>query len=677
MSVNKEDKNILNSKKLWLICPKCKNIPLIRTEINNELKSIILKIECTCDNFKKEEYSYKEYLDKITKKQQKKVECTKNPSHSGYLAINYCFQCQEFLCSLCNTIHQTINKDHQISDEAIKIDKICDRHLQDNNIVSFCYDCKLKMCINCLKEHDIYHDIYDLKTFFPKNLCDKCFEDFKLIQVTFFKYINEGKKMMEEKIKEKEKEENLEEEFLKNLKNAEKNMNSVYNKIIELNHNLIKIIGLMFENYYNSIDITPNFNIIFQLKNLALFNNSLKQFKYDESKSILDNIQSFIDYIDQLYIIKTINTPLQIKEISKIPKLGNTRILLSLGGSKICSGNSEPTIQIFDITTKEVIKDITGHFSCINTLCTKDKYLLSSGCDSAINIYEIEGSKPEQEDEYSCYKGFVNEHEGTVNKLVVFKDGKIVSCGFDKKINIFGKIIPYETREDFPVIELTNEEKEKLEKEKEKLEKENEKEKTQTIESNKEEAKKEEEEVKEDAKTEADVDTYYLSLEKIETFILPDKVFDICELKDGSLIACCLDKTLRIYNMKTIKEEKTLKVDFVPNKVISLKDGRIVVAFGENKNFGIKIFKFNENKELIMEKEFVEHKKHITCLCKLEDGKILTTSLDGTAILYNPYDMKIICKITEENHRIFSSAVQLEDGSIILSSNKGYIYILQ
>ena len=129
--------------------------------------------------------------------------------------------------------------------------------------------------------------------------------------------------------------------------------------------------------------------------------------------------------------------------------------------------------------------------------------------------------------------------------------------------------------------------------------------------------------------------------------------------------------------MKTIKEEKTLKVDFVPNKVISLKDGRIVVAFGENKNVGIKIFKFNENKELIMEKEFVEHKKHITCLCKLEDGKILTTSLDGTAILYNPYDMKIICKITEENHRIFSSAVQLEDGSIILSSNKGYLYILQ
>ena len=32
--------NVLDDKKLWLICPKCKNFPLITPKIDNELKEI-------------------------------------------------------------------------------------------------------------------------------------------------------------------------------------------------------------------------------------------------------------------------------------------------------------------------------------------------------------------------------------------------------------------------------------------------------------------------------------------------------------------------------------------------------------------------------------------------------------------------------------------------------------
>ena len=116
---------------------------------------------------------------------------------------------------------------------------------------------------------------------------------------------------------------------------------------------------------------------------------------------------------------------------------------------------------------------------------------------------------------------------------------------------------------------------------------------------------------------------------------------------------------------------------FVPNKVVCLNDGRIVVAFGENNKFGIKIFKFDDKKELILEKEFVEHNKHITCLYTLEDGKIVTTSLDGTAVFYNPFEMKVVCKVVENKKKNFSSVIQLEDRSVILSCGKGFIYILQ
>ena len=170
--------NILDDKKLWLICPKCKNFPLITLKMDNESKEIYINLKCRCNNYKEEQYSIKEYLAQITYKQKNKMSCSKNPSHNGYLAINYCFQCQEFLCSLCKSIHDTLNRDHIISDEAIKIDKICDRHLEDNEIISYCNECNMNLCGTCLKEHNIHHDIFDIKNFFPKNLIDKYFEDF-------------------------------------------------------------------------------------------------------------------------------------------------------------------------------------------------------------------------------------------------------------------------------------------------------------------------------------------------------------------------------------------------------------------------------------------------------------------------------------------------------------------
>ena len=677
----KNQSNVLDDKKLWLICPKCKNFPLITPKIDNELKEISINLKCRCNNYKEEQYSLKEYFTEITDKQKKKMSCTKNPSHNGYLAINYCFQCQEFLCSLCCTIHNTLNKNHVISDEAIKIDKICDRHLEDNEIVSYCNECNMNLCGTCLKEHNIHHDIFELRNFFPKNLINKYFEDFKLIQIAFFKFLNEAKKTIDAKIKSEE--EDAEENVKKDIKIAVKNLNSLYDKNKQMNQDLIKLISLMFENYYNTIDTLPNFNIIYQLKNLTKFNNCLKQYRYDDNNSLLDNINSFIDYLKKIFIIKTINTPLEIKEIVKIPRLNNTRVLVYLGGTKLCSGNWESNIQIFDLNSKKISKTLVGHFSGINSMCYIDnKYILSGGCDAAMNIYDPnteldENNKDLEENGEICYKGFINGHDDTISKIIQFKDGKVATCGYDKKINIFGKILNNQSKDDFPVIELTEEEKEKLEKEKnekEKLEKEKlEKEKLEK--ENKDEENKQEEEKTQDEEPKKEL--FYLSLEKIKTFDLPNKIFDICELKDGSLISCCLDKTLRIFNMETLKEEKMIKNEFVPNKIACLNDGRIVVAFGDNNGFGIKIFKFDEKKDLILEKEFVEHNKHISCLYILEDEKIVTTSLDGTAVFYNPFEMKVVCKVEENKKKNFTSVIQLEDRSVIISSGKGFIYILQ
>ena len=684
----KIDSNILDDKKLWLICPKCKNIPLLTLKLNNESKEVSILLKCLCANFREERYTIKEYLSQITQKQKHKMPCTANPAHSGYLAVNYCFQCQQFLCSLCKAIHNTLKKDHIISDEDIKMDKICDRHLEGNEIVSHCLECNMNMCNTCLKEHNIHHDIFELKSFFPRNLTDKYYEDFKLIHITFFKYINEAKKILDEKIlEEKNKLEESEKENISNkkeeLKTAAKNMNCIYEKNNDMNQDLIKLISLMFENYYNTIDSTPNFNIIYQLKVLTRFNNNLKTFKYDENISLIENIASFINYLNKTYIIKTINTPLEVKEITKIPKLNNTRVMVSLGGTKLASGNMESDIQIFDIQTKNVVKHIVGHFFSVTAMCFIDnKYILSGGSDTAMNIYDpsifIDDDESNDDMRENCYRGFLLGHEDTICKIMQFKDGKVATCGYDKKINIYGKCQSNEAREDFPVIELTEEEKEKIEREKERKEKEANKTDKSETETNNNNNNIEEEpvQIQEQPKPEL----FYLNLENLACFELPNKVFDICELKDGSLIACCLDKTLKIYNMENLKSpqpEKEIKLDYTPSKVACLPDGRIVVAFGENPNFGIKIYKFDENKEIILQKEFMEHKRLITCLYILEDSKIVTTSMDGTAVFYNPFDFNIVCKIEENRKKFFTSIVQLEDRSVVISSGKGFIYVLQ
>ena len=675
----KVESYVLDDKKLWLICPKCKNIPLLTLKLNNESKEVHINLKCLCSNFREEQYTIKEYISQITQKQKHKMPCTANPTHNGYLSVNYCFQCQQFLCSLCKTIHSTLHREHILSDEEIKIDMVCDRHLEENEIISHCSECNRNLCKTCLTEHDIHHDIYNLKTCFPRKLCDKYYEDFKLIHITFFKYINEAKKIVDEKIRE-EKDKEEESSKKEELKTLVKNMNSIYTKNNDMNQDLIKLVSLMFENYYNTIDTCPNFNIIFQLKTLTRFNNNLKSFKYEENNSLIDNIKNYIDYLNKIYIIKTINTPLEIKEITKIRKLNNTRVLLPLGGTKLASGNMESDIQIFDLNTKKIVKHIVGHFFSVTSMCFVDgKYILSGGSDAAMNIYDpsifIDEDESNDDLRETCYRGFLLGHDDTVCKIIQFKDGKVATCGYDKKINIFGKCQTNEAKEDFPVIELTEEEKEKLEKEKAIKEK-NEKieSNTNTNIENKEEEKVEE--IQEQPKEEL----YYLNLEKLATFELPDKVFDICELKDGSLLSCCLDKSLKIYNMTNLQNshpEKELKLDYTPTRIACLPDGRIVVAFGENPNFGIKIYKLDENKELILEKEIIEHQKLITCLYVLEDGKIVTTSMDGTAVFYNPFEFNIICKIEENKKRNFTSIVQLEDRSVVISSGKGFIYVLQ
>ena len=51
--------------------------------------------------------------------------------------------------------------------------------------------------------------------------------------------------------------------------------------------------------------------------------------------------------------------------------------------------------------------------------------------------------------------------------------------------------------------------------------------------------------------------------------------------------------------------------------------------------------------------------------------------MDGTAVFYNPFDFNVICKIEESKKKPFTSIAQLEDRNVVISSGKGFVYVLQ
>lgn len=89
-----------------------------------------------------------------------------------------------------------------------------------------------------------------------------------------------------------------------------------------------------------------------------------------------------------------------------------------------------------------------------------------------MNIYDpsifIDNDETNDDMRENCYRGFLSGHDDTICKIMQFKDGKVATCGYDKKINIFGKCQENKAKEDFPVIELTEEEKENSKKKKSK-----------------------------------------------------------------------------------------------------------------------------------------------------------------------------------------------------------------
>ena len=68
------ENNTLDDKYIWLICPKCKNIPCITPKIGKDQSEGTIDITCRCNNYKPEQFTIKEYIDtELTEKNKQKL----------------------------------------------------------------------------------------------------------------------------------------------------------------------------------------------------------------------------------------------------------------------------------------------------------------------------------------------------------------------------------------------------------------------------------------------------------------------------------------------------------------------------------------------------------------------------------------------------------------------------
>ena len=449
------DAHVLDKKKTWLICPTCKNFPSIDTMMEND--QLLVRIKCKCKE-EDEIYTIEEYLNILKTKKTLGTFCDMKEGHENYQAVNYCFNCDKFLCSFCLSFHKSTHKDHKISDEAVHIDTKCKKHKENNTIVSYCKDCEENLCYICMNEHDKLHDVVLFSNYFVKSLFDEKKKDY-------------------EKFKElQSKRDEIKNELVNTIKNSRDNdakafieqIEKVYELNTNVNNNFDSLLTLIFQNYDDTAETTPNFNLITNSKKLSTFN--LNSYCIKEDKSLIENAQNFINFYKSNYCIKLPDTPFEktltqncsCRGICKICEIPNEMIvvstwnnsiefyslpnlehvssqishfapaitLLPLRSGELATGSKDFTINIWDPLSFEVLSSLDGHEGPVSKLVEMpDRRLVSSSWDKTLKVWSPDGQ------ELSVLEG----HIDRVTDVVILRNGNLASCGFDGMVKVWNE----------------------------------------------------------------------------------------------------------------------------------------------------------------------------------------------------------------------------------------------
>ncbi len=570
----KAKQDILDKNITWLICLRCKNFPSIEPAITN--RGVQLKITCPKCQLENQPdyYLIPEYLKLLSEKNNEIINCSES-NHQMYKSVAYCYNCDKWLCTICRKTHISLFPDHSISDDDIHIDISCQRHTSNNKIKYYCVEENLNLCQKCYTEHDKKHTIVDLSNFFTKKEANEAYKKFSIVLKEVNRINLNSLNYMVARIRAEGNDSDIPK--VKNYIEINKQTSGPLQNIIEL----------MFNNYFETVDKYPNFNIINNLKKLCNFNTV--PFEYDEEKNFETNIQLFFDYFENNASITKLNCPLMIPKQKTNNLLKN---LYELGKSNISIGNMKTKDEDFDLNYGEnLCETYYKNFGEITAICfQKNGNVLTGSNHQAVDDWNIKDLKK--------LNSYIDPIE-RINKIIQLKDRKIVVGTNDKKVFVYDE-----------------------------------------------------------------------NKNLLNTIEDKTEILDVIELCTGDIATLGNDNWVKFY--KKFEIDRLLPLDMKLIKIIQINHKHELVIILENeKKYYVRVLTF-DSLECI--EEFSEHNAPIINLVELEDGRVLSLSLDGTAVLYNVIDLKVDCKFNINDTKALTS---LGDLRAVTNGSKKPNYLIK
>ena len=402
---NNKNETLKNSIKLigkYFICPKCNlNIPALPFFVNSiEMGSIEILINCKCGN--KDRMPLDDYFNYKTPFCKIDI-CEECNSNKPDLNCLYCINCSKWICEDCRLCFIDIEKNHNYSKHPTVLSERCDIHINYENLY-YCKICRIEHCIKCKKLHQKNHKIINLIEYYKKikNLPSTInFE--KCIEFVFKK--NEELKTICLDILEKLENENDENDYIGNndynnvffdINTEKENFLELYNKNLRLNKQLDKFIHILY-NIFILANNHPTYNIIHNFELSSYINNNIPEIKLENKNNknnyYREQYQKINKYFKENHLLK-IKTLILINEQKSYLDNLNVKHLLKINEDLIAF-TSDTFFQIFNIKNKKFSCKINEHSKEITKIIIiKNGKLVTGAKDSQIRIWNIREGEP-------------------------------------------------------------------------------------------------------------------------------------------------------------------------------------------------------------------------------------------------------------------------------------------
>ena len=128
----------------YIKCPQCEKPATV--EFSNDYNITLFEKNHGAKKINLADYNNTQIVDEEEIKCSK---CSKSKAKQYEGKFYYCFECEQNLCILCQSMH----KEHQnIVDYSLKYFK-CPQH-HDQSFISYCLDCKKNICLICGNQHE-------------------------------------------------------------------------------------------------------------------------------------------------------------------------------------------------------------------------------------------------------------------------------------------------------------------------------------------------------------------------------------------------------------------------------------------------------------------------------------------------------------------------------------------